>query len=547
MSKIPPDIGFVSSRRGFLKRGLGLGLGGVVAGCGRTVIGGSGGQSVNVAGAGPGVGSGSGSGPNTPPDPVKPPDPPTPPQPPKIVDTQPPLSGVILQGIATVTSNVVGTIGDDFMGLSFGKERAAYFTASNTNLIDRFKDLGSGVLRITASENFTWEADTALGTFGKTSKADIDSLAAFVRAVGWKVIYGIPLRDNDKIPAADEAAYATQRLGDHLYCIELGNEPDTYGAGWDYPTFKDKWLNLNAAIRAPDKAPKALFSGPDAANNVDRYSARFADEMKALNIKLTLLSQHHYRIRGTIEKTIASLLVTPDPVLTTGIPNVDPVAKLPTLKAAADRSGIPFRITETNSAVNGGVTDVSDTYASALWCIDLMFTVAKGGGQGVNFHSGGVAAYSPLRFTGNLIDLGRGIQPEYYGLRFFAMAGQGNVLETTISASGQNLSAYAIDTGAGKSVMFVNKSLLSFELALQLPNAAASITATYLYVDVNALANPPVNGDTLSQKIGIRIQNGMIGVSPGLVGMSSPYTIKSNGATATVNVPALTAVLVKAS
>lgn len=538
MSKISPHIVIAHSRRGFLKRGLGLGIGGLVAGCGRTVIGGSGGQLT-------GVGGPSGSGPNGPTDPTQPSEPPKPPEPPKLPDTQPPLSGVILQGAATVTSNVVGTIGDDFMGLSFGKERAAYFTSSNTNLIDRFKDLGSGVLRITASENFTWEADAAFGTSGKTSKADIDNLAAFLRVVGWKVIYGIPLRDNIESLAADEAAYATQRLGDSLYCFELGNEPDTFG--WDYATFKQKWLRLNAAILAAGKAPNALFSGPDAANNAERYSARFADELKASNIKLTLLTQHHYRIRSTIEKSIASLLVTPDPILTTGIPGFDPVAKLPTLKAAADRSNIPFRITETNSGVNGGVPDVSDTYASALWCIDLMFTVAKGGGQGVNFHAGGGAAYTPLRFNGSLLDATKGIQPEYYGLRFFAMAGRGSMLETTISASNQNISAYAIDTGAGKSVMFVNKSQLSFEIALQLPAPAATITATYLYVDVNALTSPPVNGDTLPAKIGIRIQNGMIGVSTGLVGMAAPYTIRSNGSSATVNVPALTAVLVKAS
>ena len=547
MSKVPPDIGFVSSRRGFLTRGLGLGISGVVAGCGRTGSGGSVGPSAIISGSGSGSGANPPIDPSKPPDTPKPSDPPTPPEPPKIVDTQPPLSGVILQASATVTSNVVGTVGDDFMGLSFGKERSAYFTPSNTNLVNRFRDLGSGVLRITANDDYFWTPDASLGTLQKTSKADIDSLAAFLRAVGWKVIYGIALRDNTESLAADEAVYATQSLGDSLYCFALGNESDSYGAGWDYTRVRDKWRSLNAAILASDKAPKALFSGLDAANNVDRYSARFADDLKALNIKLTLLAQHHYRMRATIEKTIASLLVTPDPVLTTGIPGVDPVAKLPTLKAAADRSGIPFRITETNSGVNGGVVDVSDTYASALWCIDLMFTIAKGGGQGVNFHAGGGAAYSPLRFTGNVIDSGRGIQPEYYGLRFFAMAGLGSVLETTISASGQNISAYAIDTGAGKSVMFVNKSGLAFELALQMPNAAASMTATYLYVDVNALASPPVNGDTLPEKIGIRIQNGMIGVSTGLVGMSSPYIIKNNGSKATINVPALTAVLVKAA
>jgi hypothetical protein len=73
------------------------------------------------------------------------------------------------------------------------------------------------------------------------------------------------------------------------------------------------------------------------------------------------------------------------------------------------------------------------------------------------------------------------------------------------------------------------------------------MTAIYLYVDVNALTTQPVNGDTLPAKIGIRIQNGMIGVSTGLTGMSSPYIIKNNGSRATVNVPALTAVLVTAS
>ena len=460
------------------------------------------------------------------------------------MDTQPPLSGVILQGSATVTSNVVGAIGPDFMGLSFGKELIPYFTASSTDLINRFKDLGSGVLRITGNDSFVWIPDAPLGTLKTASRADIDSLAAFSRAVGWKVIYGLALRDNDPGLAADEAAYATQRLGDSLYCLALGNEPDTYGVGWDYLRVRGQWFRLADAILAADKAPKALFSGLDSANNTSRFSARFADDMKASNRKLTLLSQHHYRIRDTIEQTIESLLVTPDPVLTTGLAPVDTDPKLPTLKAAADRSGIPFRLSETNSAVNGGVVGVSDTFAAALWCIDLMFTVAKGGGQGVNFTSGNRSAYSPLLFVNTQLI---GVRPQYYGLRFFAMAGLGRVLETTISASGQNISAYAIDTGAGKSIMFVNKSRLSFELALQLPNAAASMTAIYLYVDVNALTIQPANGDTLSQKTGTRIQNGMIDVSTGLTGMSSPYIIKNNGSRATVNVPALTAVLVKAS
>jgi hypothetical protein len=427
----------------------------------------------------------------------------------------------------------VGTIGPDFMGLSFGKELIPYFTASSTNLINRFKDLGSGVLRITGNDSFVWDPDAPLGTVKTASKADIDSLAAFLRVVGWKVIYGIALRDNDPGLAADEAAYATRSFGDSLYCLALGNEPDTFGRDWPYTRVRDKWFSLADAILAADKAPNVLFSGLDSANNTSRFSARFANDMKASNRKLTLLSQHHYRIRDTIEPTIESLLVTPDPVLTTGLPPVDSEPKLPTLKAAADSSGIPFRLTETNSAVNGGQVGVSDTYAAALWCIDLMFTVAKGGGQGVNFTTGNRSAYSPLLFlSAQLI----GVRPQYYGLLFFDMAGEGKVLDASINAGGKNISIYAIQTDAGLSIMFVNKDpFQAFEVNVQFPNPVSSISAVYL------------TGPGLTWTAGVKLQDATISASAGLGMMAPAYSIRSKGRSATVNIPAIAAVLVKAS
>lgn len=163
MSKIPPDIGLVSSRRGFLKHGVGLGIGGLVSGCGRTVIVGSGGQ-------------GSGSGPDTPVDPTKPTDPI------QTTDTLPSLLGA-LQVNARVTPTQLGVVGTDFAGFSFEKSEftTRIFAAANTNVVNLFKALGSSVIRIGGGSVDTAYWTPAYRQTGRQiGKADIDSFAGFV-------------------------------------------------------------------------------------------------------------------------------------------------------------------------------------------------------------------------------------------------------------------------------------------------------------------------------------------------------------------------------
>jgi hypothetical protein len=52
----------------------------------------------------------------------------------------------------------------------------------------------------------------------------------------------------------------------------------------------------------------------------------------------------------------------------------------------ARSAGLPLRLSEFNSVTCGGRTGVSDTFATALWAPDTMFSMWNVGVAGVNIH-----------------------------------------------------------------------------------------------------------------------------------------------------------------
>jgi hypothetical protein len=88
----------------------------------------------------------------------------------------------------------------------------------------------------------------------------------------------------------------------------------------------------------------------------------------------------------------------------------------------AHGAGAAFRVDEMNSVTCNGRLGVSNTFASALWVMDALFTVAADGADGVNIHTYPQAA-------NGLFDFGRShghwrgtVHPIYYGLLMFAQA-----------------------------------------------------------------------------------------------------------------------------
>jgi hypothetical protein len=88
----------------------------------------------------------------------------------------------------------------------------------------------------------------------------------------------------------------------------------------------------------------------------------------------------------------------------------------------AHHRGDIFRIDELNSVACGGKIGVSDTFASALWALDVLFAMARSGVDGVNIHTFAGARYGLFTFHRAGTAWSAFVRPEYYGLLMFAQA-----------------------------------------------------------------------------------------------------------------------------
>jgi hypothetical protein len=372
------------------------------------------------------------------------------------------------------------TVPADFTGLSYESAQlynVRYFTAANRDLMRAFTGLSpNGVLRLggnlsdltrwqspagdfatprqlaaTAHIKTTWEwkatdpvANADRG--GAITPDAIRNLRGFLDATGWKAIYGLNFGSGDAARARDEAKYVADLLGDRLIAFQIGNEADLYhnnpllrDRATDFETYYALYRAFKAAVR--DAVPHARFGGPDTAVNM-QWTELFAQREKA---DAVFLSSHHYAMGPA-----------GDPRMTSDVlfaPNAGLKKQIAGAEAATHASGLPFRLTETNSCYRGGQPGVSDTFASALWAADMMLETAQAGYAGVNLHGGGDQVYTPIASDAS----GSTLRPIYSGMRFAQMFAGADLLQTEITAD-RNVTAYAARNGAKRLLALINKS-----------------------------------------------------------------------------------------
>jgi len=340
----------------------------------------------------------------------------------------------------------------DFTGLSYESAVVAandYFTADNRALLRLVRTLGAqGVLRIggNTSERTLWRPDDTRApreSFVITPSA-IDRLAGFMRALDWRLIYGLNLAAGTPDEAAAEAAYVARAVGPQLAAFQIGNEPEGFGRwsgvrppSYDYAAFMAEWQRFRAAIRAA--VPDARFAGPDVAYDT-AWIAPFAAARPA---GLVMLTRHYYADGPASNPavTLARLLRSAG--------QIAPVLQDLETTATADR--LPWRIAETNSVYGGGRPGVSDTLGAALWGAELMFQIAAAGGAGVNFHAGEDKIYTPISHGSGGGPTARAL---YYGMLMFAQA-QGDLVPARLDGGGAQVAAYAVRAGDGALRVFV--------------------------------------------------------------------------------------------
>jgi hypothetical protein len=420
------------------------------------------------------------------------------------------------------------TIPATFQGLSFETQILSanpnFLNSNNAVLVQLIKNLGPGILRIgggTSDEVFWSEHMKTDRTIADSlTKFDIDRLSAFSKAIGWPVLFGLNLGANDITAASNEAQYVSNSLGSNLYAFQSGNEPDVFNygirsPGYNYSNFQGEWETYLSAVK--NTVPQAEFAGPDIAYNTD-WVRDFANKE---NGKVKFLDGHYYLAGPATESYINYHTIL---AYSTKL-----YYFLQIIKNESDKYHVPYRITETNNIYGGGKKGTSDVFASSLWALDAMWTIAENNGQGFNFHGGYGLFYSPVLIQNETYTA----SPEYYAMLAFKYGGDGGTTLPVDVNRPDFCSAHAcVKAGNNYSVTLINrdeKNNYAFTIKL---NKTASI------IQIARLTAPSVTATTGVTFAGNAVNND----GSFETGTIEKYSV--NGKSFVVNVPAGSAAVV---
>lgn len=352
---------------------------------------------------------------------------------------------------------------EDFTGLGYemsSPARLGLLSTANQAYVNLVRGLGArGVMRFGGIvADFTrYKPDGPVRTEPKdtvVSRRSLEQVRGFLDATGWRAIWSVNFGRGTLPEAIAEARDVHALLGPRLLALELGNEVENYGGGraplrpapYTYETWRAEYTRWHDALIAA--IPGLRFAAPDTAASVEWVERLAADA----HGDVQLLTTHYYR--GGQQKGTQAQLLTADPTLE------DTLSRL---GRAARRSGLPWRMCETNSFFGGGRPGVSNTLAGALWTLDYMLRLAAAGCSGVNLETGVnqlgfISSYSPIQDDNAG---GNTAGAPYYGMLAFAQAARNatEVLATALEPAPGELSAYLLGSGGKPGVaVLINRS-----------------------------------------------------------------------------------------
>jgi hypothetical protein len=348
----------------------------------------------------------------------------------------------------------------EFSGLSFevsqllpDAQGTHYFRPDNQPLINLFLTLGIKNLRIGGN---TSDRDAKK----LPSEADLDSLFRFAQAANIKVIYCLCLHHGDPQAGAQTVKYIMDRYAPLVDSFSIGQEPSAYpvekkdprpatermGAAaekYPYPAYAADWKIFADRISAT--VPDVKFCGPGVHNNAD-WARKFMADFGHSN-HVALITEHLYA--GGAGGKVPTPEIGRDRMLSDEF-----TGKYQKLHDGfvplAISNGLPYRLEEVNNYFNGGATNVSNTFASALWGLDFMYWWAAHHAAGLNFHTGDKVAagnsLQPSKYTAYFsATKGYYIRPLGYAIKAFDLGSHGKLIPATVSNPSQlNLTAYAV-------------------------------------------------------------------------------------------------------
>ena len=445
--------------------------------------------------------------------------------------------------IAVNTASPGVTIPSDFLGLSFDTAflPSPSFPSSSPVYQQMLSQLGTGWMRLggTIVDETTWVGGQRSSSTPANSltASDVDTLMSLARTVGWRVLFALNLPTSTAALDAQEAVYVSQSGSGVLAGFEIGNEPDLYSGNGSEPTsftlaqYLSDWGSFADAIQTAD--PGAVLTGPAAATYISTWTAPFA---AAYGSRIALLTQHFYPLGPVSELGATSPKACTIPDLLAAAAHSEAVSQGTQLESIAQSAKVPWRMAETNSCYGGGTEGVSNTFASALWGVDYMFTLASYAATGVNFNVGssGNGSYTPIGVSGSGVVNTR---PLYYALLLFHAASSGRIVPITLASGGIDLNAYAVLAGDGTlRVTVVNEDASH--------DAIVSITPGFAYTRALGLS---LTAPSLDATTGVLLGGAAVAAdgtwSPAALETVSPSFVIPTGAYS-VTVPSGSAVVV---
>jgi lysophospholipase L1-like esterase len=439
------------------------------------------------------------------------------------------LTSSSADSVAATVTILDGSLGKEiassFAGLSYelstllpNPEGIRYFRPDNKPLLNVFRTLGIGSLRVGGNLG---DRDFKIAP----SEADIDSLFAFAKEAGVKVIYCLRLHHGDAAEQARIAKYIWDRYEPLLDCFTIGQEPSAYPVEtvdmrradqrmgeahehFRYEDFAASWRRFDDEIRK--SIPNVRIGGPSVYRKTD-WPLHFLSDF-AKDGRLSLLTAHLYP-GGPGNEMVATPEIGRERMLSGEFePGYRNISENVLCSAAANHLG--FRIEECNNYFNGGCKGVSDTFASSLWGLDFLWWWASQGAEGINFHTGEkVAAGSTLATCAYtsffMTPEGVQVQPLGYAIKAFGLAGKGDIVPVNISPSESSLrlSAYAALASNTLTVTLINRSgekaprAINVTLAVSnAPASAESITLTAPGGDLSVTKNITIGGSGISNE-----------------------------------------------
>jgi len=426
----------------------------------------------------------------------------------------------------------------DFTGLSFetqlvlpGTDGNHYFSPDNQPLIHLFKTLGIAHLRI--GGNTSDNPKVAI-----PGNPDIDSLFAFARAAGVKVVYTLRLKgQTDASAEIPIAKYIMDHYAADLDCFALGNEPSLYLK--QYPVYKELWARMTAQIVAA--VPQAVFCGP----NTDRHyewAVDFANDF-ASSGRVKEINEHAYV--GLSARKVTDVVAARDKMLSNDwVKLYQGVYDGFVPQTLADK--LPYRLEETNSFFNGGKEGASATFTAALWALDYLYWWASHDASGINFHTGDKVAAgaesTPCRYAAYVSTPGGyDVHPVGYAIKAFDLGRQGSLVPIKIDATGDaNLSAYAV-TGRDNALYI---TLINKEHGATAREAAVTLNPGKPYARAEEMFLENASHD-IADKTGITLGGSPINIDATWAGRWTPLQPPSTNGQFSISVPAASAAIVK--